>query len=111
MVLSPGGGLATVGRFGWKANAANLVSQNAAAALDDIGITNVIFSDENCMTVRRACNSAVSHEGVEMPLETLELLTVYTRSILRPVLLYSRTLRFFSLQQQGTDDHGKEKQD
>jgi CxxC motif-containing protein (DUF1111 family) len=83
-VGSPDGADSTIGRFGWKASSASLLSQNAAATRDDIGITNVIFPDENCRTAQRECDAAVSHDGVEMSPELLELLTVYTRWLAVP---------------------------
>ena len=77
-------GDSAVGRFGWKANIASLVGQNAAAARDDIGITNVMLPDENCTPAQVACNGAAIHDGVEMSAEALKLLTIYTRWIAVP---------------------------
>jgi CxxC motif-containing protein (DUF1111 family) len=73
-----------VGRFGWKANTANLVSQNAAAARDDMGITNTVLAAEVCQPEQQACNRAATHAGVEMSADKMNLLTIYTRWLAVP---------------------------
>lgn len=46
-VWSPSRGKKELGRFGWKANKANLLDQTAGAFTGDIGITSSLFSKEN----------------------------------------------------------------
>ncbi len=46
-VWSPSLNATELGRFGWKANKANLMDQTAGAFLGDIGITNALFPMEN----------------------------------------------------------------
>jgi CxxC motif-containing protein (DUF1111 family) len=72
------------GRFGWKANSADLASQNASAARDDLGITNVLLGTDNCQPVQHACSAAATIDGVEMSAEQLDLLTIYTRWLAVP---------------------------
>lgn len=40
----------SLGRFGWKANQPSLIQQTAAAFIGDLGITNYVFPDENCVS-------------------------------------------------------------
>lgn len=47
-----------VGRFGWKANAATLAHQSAAAFHGDIGITSRHFAAESCTPAQKDCQSA-----------------------------------------------------
>lgn len=47
-----------LGRFGWKANAATLAHQTAAAFVGDIGITSRLFPDEPCTAVQKDCRTA-----------------------------------------------------
>ena len=37
-----------LGRFGWKANQPTVEQQTASAFLGDLGITSIMFPDENC---------------------------------------------------------------
>lgn len=41
-------GMKTVGKFGWKANVATVQEFSADAYLNELGITNPMFPDENC---------------------------------------------------------------
>jgi CxxC motif-containing protein (DUF1111 family) len=47
-----------LGRFGWKANAATVAHQTAAAFHGDIGITSAQFPAENCMPAQQDCRAA-----------------------------------------------------
>ena len=49
---------ARLGRFGWKANNPNLTQQNNGAFIGDMGITNFLFSSQNCAGTQTACASA-----------------------------------------------------
>ena len=84
VVFSPRDREMAVGRFGWKANAANLTSQNAAAAIGDLGITTTVFNDDNCQPTQRQCRTRATHEGVELPPDSLRELNVYTRRLAVP---------------------------
>ncbi|MCG9890785.1 MAG: c-type cytochrome [Thermosynechococcaceae cyanobacterium MS004] len=56
-----------LGRFGLKANNPNLLQQNAAAYVNDMGITNPLFPDKN--------------GGTEIDQKTLEASTFYTQTL------------------------------
>jgi CxxC motif-containing protein (DUF1111 family) len=47
-----------IGRFGWKANQPTLLQQAMAAARNDIGITDSVYTTENCPAVQTACANA-----------------------------------------------------
>jgi CxxC motif-containing protein (DUF1111 family) len=47
-----------LGRFGWKANAATIAHQTAAAFVGDIGITSSRFPNEDCTPVQKDCLAA-----------------------------------------------------
>ncbi|HEY6435474.1 MAG TPA: di-heme oxidoredictase family protein, partial [Ignavibacteriaceae bacterium] len=68
----------SLGRFGWKANQPNLYQQSAAAYVNDIGITNPLYQQENC------------HDNAEC--DTLNDDPEITDLILESVELYVQTL-------------------
>lgn len=47
-----------LGRFGWKANAATVAHQTAAAFVGDIGITSSLFPNEGCTPTQNDCLAA-----------------------------------------------------
>ncbi|MEM1404630.1 MAG: di-heme oxidoredictase family protein [Pseudomonadota bacterium] len=64
------------GRFGWKANSANLRHTVAGAFVNDLGITNPLFPRETCTAQQARCIRAPSgpdEEGVELPESLLQL--------------------------------------
>ena len=73
-----------IGRFGWKAGQPSLKTQNAAAALGDIGLTTSLHQAENCEAVQDSCRAAISGGRPELSDEFLEKLTLYTASIAVP---------------------------
>lgn len=73
-----------IGRFGWKASQPNLMQQNAAAALGDIGLTSSLNPAENCSTAQTACTSAITGGAPELSDEFLAKLTLYTMTIAVP---------------------------
>jgi CxxC motif-containing protein (DUF1111 family) len=73
------------GRFGWKANVATLVDQNAGAALGDIGLTSPLRAEPNCPPAQRACLATASHDAdPDLAPSFLERLTLYTRLLAVP---------------------------
>ena len=52
------GGGTVPGRFGWKANQADLEAQTAAAFLGDIGITSPLHPTNDCPSVQADCAAA-----------------------------------------------------
>lgn len=84
-VIDPLTSTETIGRFGWKANQANLVSQNSGAAVGDLGITSPVHPVENCSPAQTACVSApVGGNEIDMSQSFLDRLTLYTRLIAVP---------------------------
>jgi CxxC motif-containing protein (DUF1111 family) len=75
----------TIGRFGWKANVANLYQQTAGAFLGDIGITSWLFPDENCTSVQNDCSNAINGGNPEIETQNLEATILYTRTIGVPI--------------------------
>jgi CxxC motif-containing protein (DUF1111 family) len=73
-----------IGRFGWKAGQPDLINQNAAAALGDIGITSRFHADENCSELQKACTKAISGGEPELSDIFLEKLTLYTATLSVP---------------------------
>lgn len=57
-VWDPFAGAMKIGRFGWKANAASLAHQTAAAFQGDLGITSRHFAREACMPKQADCLAA-----------------------------------------------------
>lgn len=74
----------TVGRFGWKANVADLRLQTAAAAIGDMGLTTSLFPDQNCPPAQTACRAAESEEGPEISDAFLERMVTAMRTVAVP---------------------------
>jgi CxxC motif-containing protein (DUF1111 family) len=74
------------GRFGWKANVASLLHQNAGAALGDMGITSPIFGTDLCEAGQDACREralAVADSPELLP-NFFEHMATYTRVLAVP---------------------------
>jgi CxxC motif-containing protein (DUF1111 family) len=75
-----------LGRFGWKANAATIAHQTAAAFHGDIGITSAQFPDEACMPAQQDCHAAPrggTDGEIEIDEKTLAEVIFY-QSVLAP---------------------------
>jgi CxxC motif-containing protein (DUF1111 family) len=75
-----------VGRFGWKANAATVAHQTAAAFVGDIGITSSAFPGETCTAAQNDCLAAPrggSGGATEIDDKTLAAVVFY-QSVLAP---------------------------
>lgn len=70
-----------LGRFGWKANTPDLLTQAAAAYRNDMGITNPVFPTEPCRGWRASCGD----HPVEVDSSTLAAAVFYTRTLAAPV--------------------------
>lgn len=73
-----------LGRFAYKAQAATVLQQSAAAYRGDIGLTNSIFTEEPCTELQTACNTVAEREGqtgddYDVSLRELALVEFYTR--------------------------------
>ncbi len=73
-----------LGRFGWKANAATLLQQSAAAANGDIGLTSPWFPQQNCPASQPACGAAASGGDPELTEAYLAKLEFYLRTLAVP---------------------------
>lgn len=74
---------AVPGRFGWKANRANLRIVTAAAFAGDVGISSPLFG-QPCTKAQALCLSTPDgngEEGVELPSHLLDLVINFTRNI------------------------------
>ena len=79
-------GAVSLGRFGWKANQPTVEQQVAAAFLGDIGITSVLFPEENCPPIQTACQAAPNGGAPELPAERLRKITFYNRTLAVPAM-------------------------
>lgn len=77
------------GRFGWKANLADLSHTVAGAFAKDLGINNPLFPESQCTAVQTLCHQMASgvegDEGVELSAELLTLVTDFTANLGVPV--------------------------
>ena len=76
------------GRFGWKANRANLPITTASAFQGDLGITNPLFPEQPCSSEQQRCLSAPSgndRDGFELPEHLLQLTVGFIRGTGVPV--------------------------
>ncbi|MEM6730196.1 MAG: di-heme oxidoredictase family protein [Myxococcota bacterium] len=72
------------GRFGWKANRANLRIQVAAALAGDMGITNPVFPKQPCSSAQTACAlgpHGPDANGHEINEKLLELVVEFNRNL------------------------------
>ena len=74
-----------LGRFGWKANVANLYHQTAGAYLGDLGITTWLFKNENCTSVENNCQTATNGGVPEIDSLTLNSVVLYTKTLGVPI--------------------------
>ncbi len=70
-----------LGRFGWKASSPNLLQQSAAAYLNDMGITNPVFSTESCYG-QIQCDTLTDDPEIDMT--TLQTAAFYPTSLAVP---------------------------
>ena len=67
-----------LGRFTWKAASPSVRYQSANAAINDMGLTNDIFKDENCMPTQKACLKAdKARDEIDLTNERLNAITYY----------------------------------
>ena len=75
-----------LGRFGWKANAPNVLQQAAGAFHGDIGITSSLFPDQNCPPPQTACGAALDGGNPEVPDERLGKVAFYVQTLAVPAM-------------------------
>ena len=88
-VWSPETGEMMLGRFGWKAGAASIVDQAAAAMSGDIGISNPLAPAPwgECTERQQPCRRAphgADPGGFEAPAEVMEAIVFYSRHLAVP---------------------------
>ncbi|WP_146908924.1 di-heme oxidoredictase family protein [Arenimonas daejeonensis] len=83
-VWNPASGRMELGRFGWKANAANLLAQSAGAAHGDMGLTSRVFPEENCATAQTACAASVRGDAPDLRDAHLDKLVFYLQTLAVP---------------------------
>ncbi len=70
-----------LGRFGWKASKANLFTQTAQALHEDMGLTNPVHQDQNCMWEQLACRTVAKQIGLEVTASQLDQLVSFQRAL------------------------------
>jgi CxxC motif-containing protein (DUF1111 family) len=76
-----------LGRFGWKAKAATVAHQTAAAFQGDMGITSRWFPDETCTPRQADCQAAprgAKGQAPEVDDKTLDAVIFYTATLAPP---------------------------
>jgi CxxC motif-containing protein (DUF1111 family) len=74
----------TIGRFGWKANVADLRHQTAQAAIGDMGLTTSLFPRQNCPAAQVACAAAPGETGPEIGDPLLDRIVTAMRTVAVP---------------------------
>jgi len=78
-------GVFTIGRFGWKAEQPSVEQQVASAFLGDIGITNPIFTENNCAPAQQECLEEPVGGDPEIRQELFDKVILYTALLAVPV--------------------------
>lgn len=73
-----------IGRFGWKAGAATLREQAAAAAWSDMGLTSLVHPVESCPKTQRTCRDAPRGGTPDLSERALAALETYLRLLAVP---------------------------
>lgn len=73
-----------LGRFGWKSEQPNLRQQNAAAFIGDMGLTSMLFPNENCPAPQVECAKAINGGTPEVDEKQMDRVTLYTQSLAVP---------------------------
>tara|TARA_Y100001960_G_scaffold213915_1_gene223467 strand:+ start:567 stop:1973 length:1407 start_codon:yes stop_codon:yes gene_type:complete len=76
-----------LGRFGWKASQPSIYQQVADALLNDMGLSNPLYTDtSNCTEFQTECLSivdgnSIEHDNLEVSNQQLELITFYSQQL------------------------------
>ena len=79
-----------VGRFSYKASSASVLHQTAAAASNDMSLTNIYFPNENCTKSQTECLKAPKGDKVrgqtsfDIPLKRLKAISFYLKNLKIP---------------------------
>jgi CxxC motif-containing protein (DUF1111 family) len=77
-------GKTVLGRFGLKANHGSLKEQIAAAFLNDIGLSNPVYPEQNCPPVQKGCREQMVAGRPEITSLRLEATELYLRALRAP---------------------------
>ncbi|MCH9814742.1 MAG: thiol oxidoreductase [Epsilonproteobacteria bacterium] len=85
LVYSPETNKTTLGRFTWKASASTVKVQSAAAAHNDMGLSNPLFPSDNCSEKQEACLKAPKGKHTfDLPGNRLDAITYYVSNLSVP---------------------------
>jgi CxxC motif-containing protein (DUF1111 family) len=79
-----------VGRYTKKASAPSVIHQSAAAAFNDMSLTNPYFQNENCKDSQKECNEAPKGDAVggekvfDLPMQRLDAIAFYLKNLKIP---------------------------
>lgn len=86
-VYNPETNQTELGRFNWKASAASIKHQSAAALSNDMGITNPLFPNETCTPSQKECNEAPrGRDAFDAPMLRLDVIAFYLSQTKMPPL-------------------------
>jgi CxxC motif-containing protein (DUF1111 family) len=77
-------GKTVLGRFGLKANHGSLREQVAAAFINDIGLSNPVYPDQNCPPIQAGCQEQMTAGKPEITPLRLASTELYLRALLVP---------------------------
>lgn len=88
-VINPLSGARELGRFGYKAAQSSVLMQTADAAVNDMGLTNPLFPNEQCTDFQAACHQAPrsrrSPQGqLDLPMPRLQAIAFYLENLRAP---------------------------
>ncbi len=85
IVFSPEYNTTMIGRFTWKASASSVKVQSAAAAHNDMSLSNPLFPKENCTKKQKECNQAPKGKHpLDLPANRLDALSYYIANLAVP---------------------------
>ena len=79
-----------VGRYTWKGSAPSVIHQSAAAAYNDMSLTNFYFQQENCTDSQKECLKGPKGDDVngvktfDLPMQRLEAVAFYLKNLKIP---------------------------
>ena len=74
-----------LGRFTWKASASSIKQQVAAAAHNDMGLSNPFFPTDNCTQKQKECLEQADTTTLDLPQERLDAITFYLQNLAIPI--------------------------
>jgi CxxC motif-containing protein (DUF1111 family) len=85
LVYSPILNKTVIGKFTWKASASSVKVQSAAAASNDMSLTNPLFPRENCTKKQEACLKAPKGRfEFDLPQKRLDAISFYSSNLAVP---------------------------